>query len=230
MPKIKLIVSDFDGTIAQLHGPFQSSWDSIGNLLENKKRKEWFEVRDKYIGQIHKTKSVKDKLKIEGEWFAQDLRLMKGQNVAYLLKNIEMNYTEGAKEFFREMKKQGKIIGILSAGIDIIIEKVAKELEMDFFVCSKVYQQRGIITGEGKDVVNLQNKLAWFKKLREKYKVKPEEAAYFGDHFNCIPCLREAGLGIALNAKTEEVKRAAKDTLKDFNGAIQLIRNYEDRN
>ncbi len=224
---IKLIISDFDGTIAQLHGQYQSSWDSVGNLLKKQKREEWFAVRDFYLGKIHKAGSITDKLRLEAQWFAQDLYLMKGENVENLLQRIEMNYTKGAREFFKEMKKQGKIIGILSAGVDFIIEKAAKELEMDFSICTKIYHKNGILTGEGEDVVDLQNKLDWFKKLRKKYHIRPKEVVYLGDHFNCIPCLKEAGLGIAINAKTEEVKKAAKYALKDFRGAAKLIGDYE---
>jgi HAD superfamily phosphoserine phosphatase-like hydrolase len=224
---IKLVISDFDGTIVQLHGIYQSSWDSVGNLLESDKRKKWFESRDKYLDSISKTKSTTEKNKIEKIWFNSDLSLMKGSRVDYFLKNIEMNYTPGAQNFFEESKKQGKIIGILSSGIDFIIEKVAKELNFDFFLCSQVFHSKGIINGKGKEVVTLQNKLVWFKKIREKYQVKPKEVVYLGDHFNCVPCLKEAGLGIAINAKTEEVKKAAKYSLRDFNGVLELIKNYD---
>ena len=228
---IKLIISDFDGTIVKFPvEPFQSSWDAIGNILEGNKRKKWFECRDFYLDKIYKTEKKEEKIEIEKKWFQDEANLLAGEKIADLLNRIEIVYTSGVKEFFEEMKKRGKIIGILSSGLDFVIKKAVDEIGFDIIICSELEKKEGILTGKDITHIDLQNKVNLFQRICQEQGVEAHEVVYFGDHFNCIPCLKAAGLGIAVNAKTKEVKGAAKASIEDFRDAIKIIENYEGEN
>lgn len=225
---IKLIATDFDGTLVNFNNePFNSGWDAVGALLVEEKRKKWHSIRDYYIDKLSKL-SEADKLKVYDSWFEDQLKLLEGVNENFLKEKLfPLKYTLGADEFFKEAKKQGKITGILSSGIDFLIEQASIDLEMDFFACCKLEKKGKIFTGKGKSIINLYNKLDYLKKLCKDYKISLEEVCYFGDNFNCEPVLKAAGLGIALNPKSEETKKAANYTIYDFRDALSLIKQYE---
>ncbi|MBI5148633.1 HAD-IB family phosphatase [Candidatus Pacearchaeota archaeon] len=229
MKKIKLIVTDFDGCLVKFENePYNSSWDAMGLLLPDTKKRLWFSERDRYIDLIHSTEEIERKIEIDKEWFYRDLSLLAGESVNYFLENIfPLNYTSGAKEFFSSVKKNGQKIGILSAGLDFIIEKSAKELNMDFYICSEAEIKNRVLTGKGNFIVTLFNKDRHFSNLLANYSLKKENSCYFGDNFNCISCIEKAGLGIAVNAKTKAVEDAAKYSINDFMQAIPLIEEYK---
>jgi HAD superfamily phosphoserine phosphatase-like hydrolase len=223
-----MIVSDFDGTLVRFDNePYESSWDEVGKNLKVYKRKKWLTARNKYMGLINQAKTIKEKVEIEKKWFDCDLDLMKGENIQELLKKIlPLNYTPGAKEFFYEMQKEKIKTGVLSAGIDFVIKEAVNELGIDFYICAEIEAKSGTITGRGKANNNLQNKLTILKKICQNNRIKLEEVAYFGDNFNCQKCIESSGLGIAINAKSDEIKKAAKYSFENFADAIEIIKKY----
>jgi len=225
---IKLIATDFDGTLVHFENePYNSSWDALGSLLDEEKKQKWYNIRDYHISKL-KNCSKQDNSKIYADWFDSQLSLLKGYTEDFFKEKIlPLKYSEGAKEFFSIAKKRGKIIGILSSGIDFIVEEAARELEMDFCLSTLICKEEEIFTGKGISIVNLENKLEHLKKICKNYKVNIEEVCYFGDNFNCEPVLKVVGLGIAFNPKTEETAKSAKHIIYDFREALPIIENYE---
>lgn len=228
---IKLIATDFDGTLVNFDNePFNSGWDAVGSLLAEEKRKKWHDIRDYYIDKLKKL-SEEDKIETYNRWFRDQLKLLEGVNEDFLKEKLfPLKYSPGAEEFFKEAKRQGRITGILSSGIDFLIEQAVIDFKMDFFACCKLEKQGKIFTGKGESTINLYNKLDYLKKLCKDYKISLEEVCYLGDNFNCEPVLKAAGLGIAFNPKTEETRKAAKHTIHDFRDALSLIKNYDMKN
>lgn len=222
--QIKLIVTDFDGTLVDFENePYYSSWDALGMLLSQEKKKKWIKIREKYFSLISKTNSLDEKKALDLEFFNEDLDLLKGESKKYFEESIfPLNYSKGAKDFFLEMRHQGKITGILSSGIDFIIKRAQKELKMNFSFCSSIYETKGFFNGKGKNL-GLFEKEKYLLDICKNYNVSLEEACYFGDHFNCVPCIKLAGLGIAVNPKIEEIKEVSDYVIKDFRGALDLI-------
>jgi HAD superfamily phosphoserine phosphatase-like hydrolase len=228
--KIKLVITDLDGSLVDFDNePFHSSWDAIGNLLSKEKKEKWFKSRDLYIRRIDEAKKMTDKKKIENEWFQSDISMLKGEKEQDLIEKLfPLRYTPGAKPFFSEMDNQGKKIGILSAGLDFIIARVVKELSMDFYLCSEIEAENGFFTGKGENVVNLFNKQDYLLKICHQHNIALDETCYFGDNFNCVSCLNLVGLPIAINPKTDAVRKASRgNIIFDYTKAIELIRKYE---
>lgn len=222
--QIKLIITDFDGTLIEFDNePYHSSWDALGMLLSKKKKKDWIETREKYIDLMSKTEDVGEKRRLDLEFFSKDMELLKGESKKYFEDNIfPLDYTKGAEDFFLEMRYQGKTTGILSSGIDFIIKHAQDELKMNFSFYSSIYETNGFFNGKGKNL-GLFEKEKYLINLCKNYNVSLEEVCYFGDHFNCIPCIKAAGLGIAVNAKIEEIKEVSDYVIEDFREAFDFL-------
>lgn len=72
------------------------------------------------------------------------------------------------------------------------------------------------------------NKGAALRILAEKYQIKPERIAVFGDHHNDISMMRVAGYAFAMENAEPEVKEAANYVTKtnDEHGVAYAIKNY----
>jgi len=214
MKRYSFVTLDMDGTIVNYpEGQFGSSWDAIGYNTPYKK--EWIQLLEDYYPRS------KDN-DVYTEWGQKNCELLKGLPVVPILNNIfPVKYVNGVKETVEELHKREKKVGLLSGGVDLVCERVVEETGMDFYYCNRVFVKDNVFTGKGDIRVKLWNKDKIFREICNSYDVPLEEAVHVGDHVNDIPVFEIAGLGIAFNPKSKNVKRSAdvvieSDDLRDI--------------
>ena len=118
---------------------------------------------------------------------------------------------------------------IISAGLDILAERVAEELEIDFVFSNGIKtDQHGYINGEGIVGVRLMHKDKTVEQLAEQLKIPLNRIAAVGNSCFDIPMFEISGLGIAFNPEDDCTRKAADIIIeeKDLSKIIPIIETY----
>jgi phosphoserine phosphatase len=108
----------------------------------------------------------------------------------------------GARTTVRTLKRLGFRCGIVSGGFSRIIERLADELGLDFYVANELEIEDGKITGRVVgDIVDRAGKAAALRRFAAEFDVPLAQCVAIGDGANDIDMLSTAGLGVAFNAK-----------------------------
>jgi phosphoserine phosphatase len=147
------------------------------------------------------------------------------QDVEEILSDVPM--MEGGKEVVAELKKYGILTAIISCGIEVLANRVAKKLGIDFVVANGlVFDEEGKLTGEGTLSIELADKGKPLKKLLEENGIKKEECVAIGNSYGDAGMFAVCGLGIAFNPQDEVVREKADITVEgpDLRGILDHIR------
>ncbi|RLF29383.1 MAG: hypothetical protein DRN05_01905 [Thermoplasmata archaeon] len=202
---IKLVIFDMDGVLVDTI----SSWRYIHNYFGTNNQRSV----DLYLrGEI-------DDL----EFIRRDISLWKQNNeyttrdkIADILYRLPVMY--GSKKCIATLRNHNIKTAIVSAGLDILAEKISRTLGIDYFLANGLKTDKdGRITGEGILRVRLMHKDEAVKKIMEKYDIPPEYCAAVGNSCFDIPMFETCGLGIAFNPEDECVKKAADVVVKEKN-------------
>ena len=117
------------------------------------------------------------------EWAKLDCALWKGTKVKRILDiTSEIQYFDGAKETIRQLKNAGIKVGIVSAGISFLAERVGKDLNMDIVISNDLKILNDTITGEIKVKVSIDNKKSIIQDLANCMSLTMSEVIVVGDH------------------------------------------------
>jgi len=213
--RIKYVFLDVDGTLVHYNkGSFGSSWDALAFSLGVFEQTNL--LTKKYYPQKNKHE----------EWARKEVSLFEGKSVLLAQKHLyPIPYSLGVKEFAE--KSKGKFIrGILSTSVDVVAEKITKELDLDFCICNVLGRENGRFNGKLDYNVPLWKKDIVLKNFCEKNEFKLKNIAFVGDHENDIPCFEIVGLPIAFNPKKLEVSKKAKGIISDFNDLNKILGIY----
>lgn len=145
-------------------------------------------------------------------------------DVEQILSSVPL--TKGAKEVVAELKKHGVQTAIISCGIEVLANRVAKELGIDFVVANGlVVDEEGRLTGEGTLSIELADKGKPLRKLLENNGIAKEECAAVGNSYGDAAMFEVCGLGIAFNPQDDTVREKADvvvegDDLREILGVI----------
>jgi phosphoserine phosphatase len=121
----------------------------------------------------------------------------------------EVELTPGARTLVRTLKRLGFRCGIVSGGFEVVTDRLAQDLDLDFTMANRLEIRDGLLTGEVLDpVVDRQAKAAALRRFALQADVPLPQTVAIGDGANDLDMLEAAGLGIAFNAKPV-VQRAA---------------------
>ena len=135
-----------------------------------------------------------------------------------------------------ELKKEGHVLAIISDSYTIVTQRLKKRLGFDYTVANKLIVKRGKITGEVEMPLNWASnrtgclkhsvcKLNALVRLSQRTKIPLERTVAVGDNIADICMLRQAGLGIAFNPKTQAVEQSADITInKHMSQLLTIIR------
>lgn len=211
-----MILCDMDGTLVDYpNKPFNSTWDVFPEILSEKKKKEWFRLRDFYL---------KNRGHYE-EWFNKQTTLLKGisvENANHIF--FPIPYSKGVESFFNYLDGE-YVKGIVSSGIGFVAEKIKCDLNFDFQSSSDLETEAGKFTGRGKINFDLYEKDKLIISIAQKYGISLEEICYIGDHFNDVPAWKISGLPVAFNPKEKELEKKVDYVIYDFCELKKILKN-----
>lgn len=207
--RIRVVTIDVDGCLVSYENvgsPFHSSWDALGYAYGLKER--W----DKRIKKNYESlRGTNDE-----QWARANTADLAGRKVEDALRVLyPIPYCTGAREF-AEASKQNFRRGLLTTAIDIVAEKAAEELGLDFCFCNTLHRQNRAFTGTLD-----YNVPTWLKHIRllrvcRRCGVWPEAICHIGDNENDISVAEKTGMFIALKPKTQRVEEAGDYVANDF--------------
>lgn len=212
--KIKLVSIDGDGCLfayTKVGSAFHSSWDAVAYAYGLKET--WDARTKKYAGN----KSQSDL------WAQEDAADLRGKPVSHADPTLyPIPYCTGAGEFLKATK--GRLVrGLLSGCLNIVGDRAATEMDLDFCFCNHLHAEGGVFSGTMDYAVPVWHKHLFIPEICKRFQVAPEEMCHVGDHENDIECFKRVGLAVAFRPKLEEVARAAKYVIDDFRELNKLL-------
>ena len=147
-------------------------------------------------------------VKRDAELWKENGKPVTRDRLAGILSDVPL--MKGARECISELKKNNIQTAIVSAGLDILADKVADELGIDYVYANGIETDaQGHLNGVGILGVQLMYKELVVKDLSEKTKIPLEKIASVGNSCYDIPMFETSGLGIAFNPSDECTKEKA---------------------
>jgi len=214
MNKIKypLVCFDLDGTLLQ---------DTVfiwSNLHEHFRTDEEVRTRAKedfFSGRISYR-----------EWFFTDIDLLAraGADLQSMTSLIDgLSVTPGSHETIAVLKKAGARIAVISGSIDLALNRHFKQGVFDHVLINRVFfDDEGALTGGEPTRYDLERKADGLRALARRETVRLSETVYVGDNYNDVPAARTAGLSIAFNCRSDEL-RAAADVIIESNNLRSIL-------
>ncbi|VXB93872.1 phosphoserine phosphatase SerB [Aeromicrobium sp. 9AM] len=113
-----------------------------------------------------------------------------------------LTYAPGARTMIRTLKRLGYRFALVSGGFTHIIERIAAELDIDYFAANQLEVVDGRLTGKiVGDIVDRAGKAEALRHFAEQARISVKNTVAIGDGANDLDMLAAAGLGIAFNAK-----------------------------
>ncbi|MBI2423311.1 MAG: phosphoserine phosphatase SerB [Candidatus Hydrogenedentes bacterium] len=162
--------------------------------------------------------------------FQQSLRkrlsLLKGLDAGTLAGIAErLPLTDGVEHLFQTLKTLGYKTAIISGGFTYFGEFLQKKLGVDYVFANELEIVDGKLTGNVVgEIVDGPKKAACLRAIAEQEHISLQQVIAVGDGANDLPMLREAGLGIAFQAKPL-VKQSAEQSLSSvgLDGILYLL-------
>ena len=207
----RLVVFDMDGVLADV----ESSWVYVHRHFGvNNDHSLYAYLR----GEIDDLEFIRRDI---GLWKAKDPAVTSGM-IRDVLKGVPL--MPGAKEAVEGLQGRGVKTAIVSAGIDLLSERIADELGIDCQVANGLMADRhGRLSGEGKLRVRLMDKGDAVLEVMEAFGVPKEEVVAVGNSRYDVSMFTKAGKGIAFLPADEIVRDSADDVVSEKDLA-QILR------
>ncbi len=191
-PKYRLVIFDLDGTLTEVASIWRYLHERLGTLDAAKRSAEKFRR-----GEIdYKT------------WAREDAQLWKGLDYDTISRMMDaIRYVKGAEEVIGSLKTAGIRVGIVSAGLSLLADRVMRELGTDFAMANELLFRNGMASGDVKVNVSLANKEEIIREMAFRTGCDLRSCVVIGDNVQDIP--EEAGLRIAYNPTNVAVSNKA---------------------
>ncbi len=193
--KYKLCVFDVDGTITT----HPSSWQFLHEKLG-----QWDNQAIKYQEMFLAGKiSYKRFCKLDAlHW--------KGMDIKRIIDIFEeITYARNVKQAIEILKNYGFKLAAISTGIQFLVDRVKKELDLDYAIGNRLIHHKGKLSGEVEVKVTHLGKGRVLNSIIKRFGTSPAKTIVVGDSKGDIPMMKIAGFSFAFNSSNEEVKKAA---------------------
>lgn len=184
-----------------------------------------FEIINKlasFVGVDEEVKSITEKA-MNGEMDFQEslrqrVRLLKGTPISTLEQIAsDLQLTPGSEELIHHLKELGYKIALISGGFTYFTDVLKERLGFDYTFANELEIRDGVLTGEIKgDIIDAEAKGRIIYYLAELEKISPDNIVAVGDGANDCLMIKNAGLGVAFNAK-EILKKVSDGSLSRDN-------------
>lgn len=141
------------------------------------------------------------------EYLRERVKLFKGHPARYVeVTASHAKLMPGAMELINFAKDHGLKTYILSGGFDTIAKVVCEELGMTGYLCNRLIEKDGVLTGEttgpgGGEILDADGKRRALDMLCMLYGLHHSQAIAGGDGANDLEMIKTAGLGFAYHGK-----------------------------
>ena len=211
---IDLVIFDMDGVLTDI----LSSWKYIHDYFGSSNERS---VDDYLKGKIDDLEFIKRDVSL----WRENGKPIKKKKLEKILSSIPL--MKGSKQCIKYLKKYNIKTSIISAGLDILANRVAKQLSIDYVYANGIKtDERGYLNGEGLLGVELIGKDKNVRKLSNKLNIPLENIAAVGNSCFDIPMLENCGIGIAFNPEDECIKNVADIIIEEKN-LLKIIDHIE---
>ncbi len=210
MRRIKIVFFDVDGVLT----PVKSSWGYIHR---------YFGVEEEAVKAV--------KLFEEGrisyeEWMRFDTSLwiraaggrLHRSVLARIVAGIPLR--EGAREIAARLHRRGVIVALVSAGVDLLVQRVAREVGADVYVSPRLrWDKRGYLLPGGHPLVTPAGRhgKAWaVRRIAGEYGVPLSRAVYVGDSKWDAEAMKAVAYPIAFGDECEVLRRISLCIVKSM--------------
>jgi phosphoserine phosphatase len=209
----RLVVFDMDGVLADI----QSSWVYVHSH---------FGVNNDHSLYAYLRGEIDDL-----EFIRRDIHLWKDRDPEVSLDKIRrvlasVPLMPGAAQAVGQLRKSGIKTAIVSAGIDLLAERITSELDIDHQVANGlITDSKGKLSGEGVLRVRLMDKGDAVAEVGGLFHVKQKDIVSVGNSHYDISMFRRSGKGIAFHPSDEEVKESADAIVEgeDLSGILKFV-------
>lgn len=216
MDNIELVLFDMDGVLTDTISSWKYIHDYFGTSNE-------ISV-DAYLrGKIDDMEFIKRDVSL----WREDGKPIARDKLVQLLSNIPL--MKGAEQCVAILKDHNISTAIVSAGLYILAEKVAKKLDIDHVFANDIKTDKnGRLNGEGIVEVGLIHKDRNVIKLSNQLGIPLEKIVAVGNSCFDIPMLETCGMGIAFNPEDDCIKEAADVVVegKDLSKILPFLKKY----
>jgi len=213
---LELVIFDMDGVIADTI----SSWKYIHDYFGSSNERS---VNEYLKGKIDDEEFIKRDV---SQW-KENGKLITRNKLVKILSNV--TFMKGAKKCITGIKKHNVKTAIVSAGLDILAERMAEELGIDYAFANGIKtDDNGRLNGEGVIGVRLMYKDKTVNKLSSQLGIPLERIAAIGNSCFDIPMLEICGLGIAFNPEDDCVRQKADIVVEgnDLGNILHVLEKY----
>ena len=216
MPPVDIVFFDVDGVLVSI----KSSWNHL----------------HRYFGVYE---SAKEAIRMfeRGdityyEWMVIDTSLWMKSKKRITRKDLEMAFRSVVvdsrfKDVIMRLKSEGKKIVLVSGGIDVLVERVAKEVGAHECYCNRlIFDKDGYLVPGGFPIVPSGSKDIIVKKVLEKHGVPRERSAFVGDSEWDKEAFREVGLPILYSVEYVEFQGFCQRAFDPYD-VYRIIKDYE---
>jgi len=218
LKNLKLVIFDMDGVLTDT----LSSWKYVHDYFKTSNEKS---VKDYIQGKIDDMEFIRR----DANLWVENNKPVKKEKLVEILSEIKL--MKGAEKTIRNLKEKKIKTAIVSAGLDILADKVGKKLGIDYVYSNGVkIDQHGFITSEGIIGVKLMYKDETIKRISREKNISFENIASIGNSCFDIPMFDITGLGIAFNPSDDCVTKYADYVIfeKNLERIISVLGKYID--
>lgn len=183
----KLIIFDTDGVLVKE----RSCWIAVHKGLGKEIVRKCSKLRREYFRS--------PKMSYES-WAKKDIKLWGDVGVRKIKEILDkIPLMKGAKETSKILKRKGYLLGIISTGINILIERVKRELNFDFAIYNEIYEKEGRLAVKINVSLDKNPKDKILKKIIKDLKIEKKNIIAIGDSDDDYPMMKLAGFSILFN-------------------------------
>ena len=216
MDKLELVIFDMDGVLTDIY----SSWKYVHDYFNSSNEKS---VEAYLKGRIDDMEFIKR----DADLWKENGKPIKKDKLVEILKDVPL--MNGAKKCISFLKEKGIKTAIVSAGLDVLAERVGKELRIDN-ICSNGIRvdKQGYLTNKGILNVKLMYKNEAINSLAKSLKICLKRIAAVGNSCFDISMFEVCGVGIAFNPNDECTKKYADYSIKkkDLSLILKILKKY----
>jgi len=152
------------------------------------------------------------------ESLRERVKLLKGlpvETLEEIRKNMKL--TSGSEELIRALKGMGFKLALISGGFTYFTDELKNRLGFDYSYANELVIKDGRVSGEIKgEIIDSKRKADIVQEIMKKEGLTNEEVVAVGDGANDRIMIKNAGLGIAFNAK-DVLKKVADGSITKNN-------------